>query len=232
MRCIEGGRVAASAASHRHPLRLASLAGVLAAMWLAGCGTRPVPPSAPASPAAPAPPGMPGATSSTAAPGSRTPPVPGSTVQPSSPAPAPAPGLGPAAPAAPAAPGGTRPGASPSGTAPQLPPPVRVRNWEEYRLQAARRMVAAHPDGTYLGRVPEPLLAIPVLEVELKADGHVREVRVLRQPGQARDTVQLAIEAVRRAGPFGPVEHLPRPWRFTEAFLFDDARRFKPRSLD
>ena len=83
-----------------------------------------------------------------------------------------------------------------------------------------------------MGRVPEPLLAIPVLEVELHADGHVREIRVMRQPGQARDTVQLAIEAVRRAAPFGPVDHLPRPWRFAEAFLFDDARRFKPRSLD
>ncbi|MFM7533174.1 MAG: hypothetical protein ACKO5J_11970 [Rubrivivax sp.] len=113
-----------------------------------------------------------------------------------------------------------------------MPPPGRARNWEEYRLQAARRLVAAHPGGTYLGRVPEPLLAIPVLEVELHPDGRVRDVRVLRQPSQARDTVQLAIAAIQRAAPFGPVEHLPRPWRFTEAFLFDDARRFKPRSLD
>jgi hypothetical protein len=113
-----------------------------------------------------------------------------------------------------------------------LPPPVPVRNWEDYRLQAARRLVAAHPSGSYMGRVPDVLLAIPVLEVELHADGRVREVRVLRQPGQARDTVQLAIAAIHRAAPFGPVGHLPRPWRFTEAFLFDDARRFKPRSLD
>ena len=44
--------------------------------------------------------------------------------------------------------------------------------------------------------------------------------------------MQLAIDAVRRAAPFPPVGHLPRPWKYTEVFLFDDNRRFKPRSLD
>jgi hypothetical protein len=28
------------------------------------------------------------------------------------------------------------------------------------------------------------------------------------------------------------VAHLPRPWRFSEVFLFRDDRKFKPRSLD
>lgn len=78
----------------------------------------------------------------------------------------------------------------------------------------------------------EPLLAIPVLEFELDGGGAVRHVRVLRYPTQAKDTTQLAVEAVRRAGPFGSVAHLPRPWKFVEVFLFDDDRRFKPRTLD
>jgi hypothetical protein len=92
--------------------------------------------------------------------------------------------------------------------------------------------VAANPGGTYTGEPPDILLAIPVLEVELNADGSVRRIEVLRQPRQARDTTQLAIDAVRRAAPFGDVSRLPRPWRYTESFLFDDARRFKPRTLD
>ncbi len=83
-----------------------------------------------------------------------------------------------------------------------------------------------------MGVPPEPLLAIPVLEVELNGDGSVRRVSVMRQPSQAKDTVQLAINAVQRAAPYGDVSHLPRPWRFTETFLFDDQRRFKPRTLD
>jgi hypothetical protein len=113
-----------------------------------------------------------------------------------------------------------------------LGPPTAARSWDEFKLQAARRLVQAHPEGTYLGPVPEPLLAIPVLEVELNADGSVRRVNVMRQPGQARDTTQLAIDAVHRAAPYGAMTHLPRPWKWTEVFLFDNQRRFKPRQLD
>lgn len=99
-------------------------------------------------------------------------------------------------------------------------------------MQAAQRIIAATPNGSHTGQVVEPLLAIPVLEIELNGDGSVRRVNVMRPPRQAKDTVQLAIDAVHRAAPFGDVTHLPRPWKFTEVFLFNDDRRFKPRSLD
>jgi hypothetical protein len=102
----------------------------------------------------------------------------------------------------------------------------------EVRRQAAQRIVAANPDITYMGKVPETLLAIPVLEIELNADGSIRNIEVLRPPRQAKDTVQIAAEAVRRAGPFGNVSKLPKPWKFVETFLFDDSRKFKPRTLD
>ncbi|WP_228027082.1 energy transducer TonB family protein [Pseudaquabacterium pictum] len=116
---------------------------------------------------------------------------------------------------------------------PAAPPPWRhARDWDDYRHQAALRILALNPDGTYTGPVHQPALAIPVLEVELNRDGSVRRIQVLRRPGQATDTVQLAIDAVQRAAPFGAVGHLPRPWRFTETFLFDNQRRFKPRTLD
>jgi outer membrane biosynthesis protein TonB len=151
------------------------------------------------------------------------------------PAPVPAPAPTPAAPPAPAAP--TAPAAPPVTTAavrrpPPLSPPQAARSWDEFRLQAARRLVQAHPDGSYTGPVPEPLLAIPVLEVELNADGSVRRVEVLRHSRQARDTTQLAIDAVQRAAPYGAMARLPRPWKWTEVFLFDEQRRFKPRTLD
>ena len=117
-----------------------------------------------------------------------------------------------------------------TGTA--LAPPRTVRSWAELRLQAAQRIVAANPGMTYSGVPPEPLLAVPVLEIELNADGTIRRIEVLRVPRQAQDTVKLASDAVRRAAPFGDVSRLPRPWKFVETFLFDDARRFKPRTLD
>jgi hypothetical protein len=111
-------------------------------------------------------------------------------------------------------------------------PQRRARNWDEYRVHAAQRIIAATPSGSHTGQVIEPLLAIPVLEIELNGDGSVRRVNVMRPPRQAKDTVQLAIDAVHRAAPFGDVTHLPRPWKFTEVFLFNDDRRFKPRSLE
>ncbi|MEP6875069.1 MAG: hypothetical protein ABI887_11945 [Burkholderiales bacterium] len=137
------------------------------------------------------------------------------------------------APAAPSPAPSVRPTAAPvaaGGVA--LPPPGAVRNWNEVRLQAAKRLVAANPQTTYTGEVPEPLLAIPVLEIELHADGSIRRVEVMRKPSQALDTIKLATDAVYRAAPFGDVSRLPKPWRFTETFLFDDDRKFKPRTLD
>lgn len=113
-----------------------------------------------------------------------------------------------------------------------LPAPSGVRTMGEVRLQAARRLVAAHPDSTYMGKPPDVLLAIPVLEVELHADGSIRRIEVLRKPGQAPETLQMAIDAMRRAAPFGDVSRVPKPWKFSETFLFNDERKFKPRTLD
>ncbi len=116
-----------------------------------------------------------------------------------------------------------------------VPAPVNVmpaRTWDEYHVQAARRLIQANGSMTYMSDPPDPLLAIPVLEVELYVDGSIAGIKVLRRPTQALDTVQLAMDAVRRAAPFPPVGHLPKPWRYVEVFLFDDNRRFKPRSLE
>ncbi|MEO5734457.1 MAG: hypothetical protein ABIQ87_12320 [Rubrivivax sp.] len=115
---------------------------------------------------------------------------------------------------------------------PKLPPPLPVQSQIELKVQAAQRLLDAHPDTSYRGKPPEPMLAIPVLEVELNADGSVRAIKVLREPRQAKDTIQLAIDAVRRAAPFGDVSQLKKPWKFVEVFLFDDDRRFKPATLD
>ena len=135
------------------------------------------------------------------------------------------PGVGPTP-----APSGTS--STTSSTTLRLAAPGPVKNWSEVRRQAAQRMVAANPDGTYLGVVPDALLAIPVLEIELNGDGSIRKIEVMRLPRQAKDTTQLAMDAVRRAAPFGDVSRLPKPWRFTETFLFNDDRKFKPRTLD
>jgi hypothetical protein len=111
---------------------------------------------------------------------------------------------------------------------------VAARNWDEFKRNAGRRLVAAHPAGTYMSRPPDILFGIPVIETELYVDGSIKSIRVMREPSdaRARDTVQLAIAAVRRAAPYGDMSRLPQPWKWVEVFLFDEQRRFKPRSLD
>ena len=107
-----------------------------------------------------------------------------------------------------------------------------ARSAEEYKRQIALRLVAANPKTTYLTRAPDILLAIPVLEVEVNADGSIRHISVVRTPTQATDTVQLAIDALKRSAPFGDASQVPRPWKFLQVFLFDDDRHFKPKDLD
>ena len=134
----------------------------------------------------------------------------------SSPVPPPAP--------APATRPATRPAPAPSAAS--------ARNWDDYRLRAAQKLVAANPTITYMGTPPEPMLAIPVLSIELHADGSIAKIDVMRYPSQAKDTTQIAIDAVRRAAPFGDVSRLPKPWKYVETFLFDENRHFKPVTLD
>jgi len=110
--------------------------------------------------------------------------------------------------------------------------PTRSRNWKEVRLQAARRLVTANPDITYMGKPPDLLRAIPVLTIELNGDGSIRRIEVMRYPSQDRETVDIAIKALRRAAPYGDVSHLPKPWRFNETFLFNNQHKFKPMTLD
>jgi hypothetical protein len=113
-----------------------------------------------------------------------------------------------------------------------LPAPARPRNMDDLRLQAAKRMVAANPTISYMGKPPELLLAIPVISIELNGDGSVKDISVLRHPSQALDTEKIARDAILRAAPYGDVSQLPKPWKFTETFLFNNERKFKPMTLD
>jgi len=115
-----------------------------------------------------------------------------------------------------------------------LPAAPTVRTWDEFKRQAGRRMVAASPQATYMGKPPPMLFGIPILEIELNGDGSVRSISVTRPPANpdAVNTIDYAMEAVRRGAPYGDISKLPKPWKWTEVFLFNEKRQFKPRSLD
>ena len=143
-------------------------------------------------------------------------------------APAPTPARAPAPPAQ-----RVTPTPAPRAPAPAPAPYLRpARTVDEYKRQMGLRLVAANPSITYTKRAPDVLMGIPILEVEVNADGSVRHISVVRTPEEARETVQTAIDAVRRAAPFGDASQVPRPWKFLQVFLFDYDGRFKPKVLD
>lgn len=209
MLCIEKKTTAAPQCM-RLSLMLSAMVG--AAALVAGCAS-PAPPPAPSPAPSPAPAAPPRAA------GPLSPP-------PRSSAPTPA--------QAPA------PTAAPSSFAVDLGPRVAlpaapvVRTWDEFKRQAGRRMVAASPQASYMGKPPPMLFGIPILEVELNGDGSVRSISVTRPPAnpEAANTTDYAMEAVRRGAPYGDISKLPKPWKWTEVFLFNEKRQFKPRSLD
>ncbi|MCE4555231.1 hypothetical protein [Pelomonas cellulosilytica] len=143
------------------------------------------------------------------------------------PVPAPAPPQSPVVAAAPA-PAAAAMAPKPAG----MPSPKAVRTHDELRRQAAERLVQANPERSYTTPAPPHLLTVIVVDVEVKADGSVRKINVIRPPKYGPETLQMAIDAIHRAAPFGDVRRMPEPWKFTETFLFDENRRFKPRSLD
>lgn len=148
------------------------------------------------------------------------------------PSPAPRPVTVPPPAAAPALPASPAPGVAAARKAVSLPPPRAVQTGHELRRQAAERLVMANPEGTFMTQAPTHLLTVIVLEVEVKSDGSVRRVNVIRKPRFAPETLQMAIDAIHRAAPFGDVRRMPEPWKFTETFLFEEDRRFKPLSLN
>jgi len=112
---------------------------------------------------------------------------------------------------------------------PAQPPPAR--DWNEYRLRAAQRIAEVNAPLMFKGPVPARLASIPVLDVQLNRDGSIRQIEVLRTPKFSPQTVQLAIQAIRRVGNFGAVGHLPQPWRFSETFLYNDDLKFQLHTL-
>ena len=128
------------------------------------------------------------------------------------------------------APSGAQP-ATVAGTGARATHAGPARNWDEYKVRVAQRIMATSPGETFSGPLPDPLQSIPVVQVRLNRDGSIRDIQVLRTPRQSPQTLDMAIRAIRRAGPFEPVGHLPQPWQFSETFLYNDDLRFQLRSL-
>ena len=108
---------------------------------------------------------------------------------------------------------------------------AQASTWAQYKSQAAQRIMDWNRAITFEGEPPPILASIPVLRVNLNEDGSVERIDVVREPQNAPETLQYAMDAIMRSAPFGDVSSLPMPWAFTETFLYNDDMRFQLRSL-
>jgi protein TonB len=123
--------------------------------------------------------------------------------------------------------------------APASAPEVAVsgaRTLAEYRRHVDELLHAANDQGVYAGRPPNPLRAVIVVYVEVNASGELVRLELFRAPLHTPELVDEVERAWRRLGP-----QLPRPLpqlmngderlAFTQTWLFDDAGRFRLRTL-
>ena len=115
---------------------------------------------------------------------------------------------------------------------PGVPPPDTPA--EAWQMQWAQALQDHQPGKVFEGIPPNPLYAIIVLEVQIDAKGGLRSVRNMRSPPHGAKERDAAIASVRAGGPYpAPPPRLLKGGvvKFTETWLFDNARKFRLRSL-
>lgn len=95
-----------------------------------------------------------------------------------------------------------------------------------YRVDGARAIYAAYPDSIYKGKLPPLLHAIVVAEVDVDANGNVREVNMLRVPSHAPEVTARVRELIRQVSPLPAPARLGRV-KYVDTWLFDKSGRFQ-----
>lgn len=111
------------------------------------------------------------------------------------------------------------------------PPDTPAEAWQ---MQFAQALHDHQPGKVFEGIPPNPLYAIIVLEVQLDANGGLRSVRNMRTPRHAAKEREAAIASVKAGGPYPPPpKQLLKNGvaKFNETWLFDNARKFRLRSI-
>ena len=99
-------------------------------------------------------------------------------------------------------------------------------NPRAYREDAATHLYGLNRDRIWKGRLPPLLYAVGVLQVEVDAQGNVRNMNWLRAPRHAPEVIAEIERTVRKAAPF------PAPARmgkvvYTDTWLWHKSGRFQ-----
>ena len=114
---------------------------------------------------------------------------------------------------------------------PPLPPVVEKKvsqatTAREYRKDAASHLYALNQSRLYVGKLPQQLHAVGVLQVQIDQRGGVTGISWMRAPKHAPEVMAEIERSVRKAAPF------PMPLRmgkvtYTDTWLWDSSGRFQ-----
>ena len=133
-------------------------------------------------------------------------------------------------------PGRPAPESAPATPSTPVTAPVEVpeaRNLEEYKAQVAHAILHANAPHTFIGRLPEVLKSVVVLQVSIDRNGLAYDVKMFRSNGY-KDLEARAMQSVRAAAlpkPSGAVTGGRGYVTFTETWLFRDDGKFQIRTL-
>lgn len=113
--------------------------------------------------------------------------------------------------------------------------PLSFRSLDDYKIDAALKIVRVNPENTFSGKLPPMLPAVVVLRITVDEDGWITNVWVQRAPEGDDLASTIAIDSMYR------VRTLPRPLNlangadgslsYSETFLFNADNQFQIRTL-
>lgn len=129
---------------------------------------------------------------------------------------------------------GPGPGTVPGTTTPSAPLAVsNARTLDEYKAEVAHAILHANAASTFIGKLPEILKSVVVLQITIDRNGFPFQVRMFRSNGY-QDLEARAMQSVRSAAlprPTGSVTGGSGTVTFTETWLFRDDGKFQIRTL-
>lgn len=107
-----------------------------------------------------------------------------------------------------------------------------ARTLDAYKRDVARAVYAAHPDTLHRGILPPLLRGVTVVTVVLDPNANVIEVKPLRVPSQAPETLNIVRKMLRAASLPAPQQLPSSAYKagkieFSETFLFTDAMTYQ-----
>jgi hypothetical protein len=102
----------------------------------------------------------------------------------------------------------------------------QARDAKSYRFDGARHIYSTYANQIYKGKLPPLIHAIVVAEVDLDADGHVRDINVIRAPSHAPDVTARVRDMIKTASPM-PAPSRMGGTKYLDIWLVDKSGRFQ-----